>query len=79
MDKKEVLKKSLLVGVGLAAHAQEKANKLVNELLKKGHINKSEGKKLVSKVAVEAKKSGERIAKVCETELKKVLKTAKMK
>lgn len=75
MKKEQIAKKSLLLGVGLAAHAKSKMDKLVSELVKKGHINTKEGKQLVSKVAREAEMSGKRVAKVIETELKRVLRT----
>lgn len=81
MAKKEQLrnlvKKGLLVGVGVAAYAREKAEKLVKELVKKEGLSKAEGKKLVRNIYQEADKSRKRIASAVETELKKLLKTAK--
>ena len=79
VNKKEVLRKSLLVGVGVATYTKEKTDKLVSDLLKKEHISKSEGKKLVNSVVTEAQKSGKRVADVLETELKKVMRTMAMK
>ncbi|MFH1275604.1 MAG: hypothetical protein ABIH82_00670 [Candidatus Woesearchaeota archaeon] len=79
VNKKELMKKGLLVGVGVAAFAKEKTDKFVNELLKKGHINKAEGQRLVKSVVDEAHKSGKKVASVLETELKKVFKAAEMK
>ena len=49
-DHKEIMKKGLLIGVGLATIAQEKTQKLANELVRKGKINKTEGKKLVKNI-----------------------------
>jgi polyhydroxyalkanoate synthesis regulator phasin len=79
VKKKELIKKSLLVGAGLAAIAKDRADKLVKEMLKKGHINQAQGKKLVKSVVSEATKSGLRVAKVVETELGKVMNAAGVK
>ena len=40
-------KKLLYVGVGLAATATEKVEKTVNDLIEKGKVSDSEGKKIV--------------------------------
>ena len=69
-----MLRKSLLLGVGVASFAQDKAGKTVQELLKKGHISRAEGQKLVRKVVAEAQTSGKRIAGVMQSELNRVLK-----
>ncbi|MBI2151501.1 hypothetical protein HYU21_02120 [Candidatus Woesearchaeota archaeon] len=74
MKKEELLRKSLLLGVGVASFAQDKVGKTVQELLKKGHISRAEGQKLVRKVVAEAQTSGKRIAGVMQSELNRVLK-----
>ncbi len=74
MDKKQIMKRSLLIGVGLAAHAKSKAECLAKELVKKNHIKPDEGKKLVAKIYREAEASGKRVAKVLEAELNKTIK-----
>ena len=61
MVKKELLRKGLLLGIGVAAYAQEKAEQLAKDLVRKGHLNKAEGKKLVRAVYGEAQQSGKRI------------------
>jgi len=45
MKKRTTNKKSLLIGAGLVAYAKEKTEKFVKELVKKGDLNKAEGKK----------------------------------
>lgn len=70
---KHLVKKGLLIGVGLAAYAQEKAEKLVKELVKKEGLRKEEGKQLVRAIYQEADKSGKRITGVIESELKRLL------
>ena len=73
--KEQLLKKGLLLGAGIVAHAQDKTEKFVKELIKKGHINKTEGKKLAKKVYVEAEKSRKKITIFVEKDMKKLLKT----
>ena len=74
MKREEIVKKSLLVGVGLAAFAKEKSEKLVKDLIKKGHLNPQKGKKLVKNIYTEAELSGKKIASVLEKELIKWIK-----
>jgi polyhydroxyalkanoate synthesis regulator phasin len=76
-ENKKLVRKGLLVGVGIAAFAQEKAEKFVRELVKKEKINKTEGKKLVRTIYSEADKTRKKITSLVETELKKLLKTVK--
>ena len=79
MAKVDLMKKGVLIGVGLAAYAQEYAEKLAKELIKKGKINQKEGRKIVSKIKKEAEKHGKTVSKLAETELRKVLQTAECK
>lgn len=76
LKKEQLIKKSLLVGVGIAAYAQEKAEALVKELVKHGHINPNEGKKLVKTIYQEADTSRKRIIGVVEAELKRLFNIA---
>ncbi len=77
LKKEQIVKKSLLVGVGLAAHAKDKSEKLAKELMRKGHIDSKEGKKLIKNIYCEAERSSKRVAKVVESELVRVAKLAK--
>ena len=74
MVSKTMMKKSLLLGVGMAAFAQEAAEKVAKDLLKKGHVSKAEGKRLVRSVYREAEISGKRVGKVMQQELHRLLK-----
>lgn len=74
MNQKELLKKGLLVGVGVATYAQEKTQQVVKELAKQGYLNKAEGKKIVRNICVEAEKSGRRVASLLQKELNVILK-----
>jgi len=76
VNKKELVRKGFIVGAGIAAIAKEKTDKVVAEMLKKGHISQAEGKKLVRSVVSEAAKSGKRVAKVLESELSRMVKVA---
>ena len=64
MLKKEMIRKGLLIGVGVAAYAQEKTEKLTKELYRKNKLSKTEGKKLVRKIYLEAEKSKKVISKI---------------
>ncbi|MBU0457032.1 MAG: hypothetical protein ABH824_06270 [Nanoarchaeota archaeon] len=75
VKKEQLIKQSLLIGVGMAAFAQEKFEKLAKELIRKGNLNKTEGKKLVKKIYQETEKTGKNISSVIESELKRLLKT----
>ncbi len=79
MAKVDLMKKGVLIGVGLAAYAQEHAEKLAKELIKRGKINQKEGKKMVLKIKKEAEKHGKTVSKLAETELRKVLQAAECK
>ena len=76
VNKKELVRKGFIVGAGIAAIAKEKTDKVVAEMLKKGHISQAEGKKLVRSVVAEAVVSGKRVAKVLESELSRMVKVA---
>ncbi len=76
MNQKELLKKGLLVGVGVAAYAQEKTQQVVKELAKQGYLNKAEGKKIVRNICMEAERSGRRVASLLQKELNTILKAA---
>ena len=72
--KKELMKKGLLIGIGLAAYARDHANKFAKELVKKGHINEKEGKRMVKGIYNEADRSRKNISKLVEKEINKLVK-----
>jgi len=74
---RQLVRNCLLVGVGVAAFAREKAEKAVKGLVKKEKLSKTEGKKLVRAIYQEADKSRKRITSIVERELKKVIKPSK--
>jgi polyhydroxyalkanoate synthesis regulator phasin len=74
MKKEQLIKKGLLVGVGIAAYIQEKTEKFARELVKKGHLDREEGKRLVKSIYQEADNSRKKLGKIVESELKKLIK-----
>ena len=79
VEDSQVIKKSLLIGAGMAAYAQERTEKLAKELIRKGKANKAEGKKLVKTVYQEAEKSRKKVTSVIEKEVMRLLKVAEKK
>tara|TARA_Y100000310_G_C20672193_1_gene810883 strand:+ start:1839 stop:2132 length:294 start_codon:yes stop_codon:yes gene_type:complete len=76
---KDLMKKGVLIGVGLAAYAQEHAEKLAKELIKKHKVTKKEGKAMVMKIKREAEKHGKKVSRMAESEVKRILKAAEVK
>jgi len=79
MKRIDLMKKGVLIGVGLAAYAQEHAEKLAKELIKKHKVTQKEGKAMVRKIKREAEKHSKRVSKVAEAEVKRILKAAESK
>ena len=79
MKTEQMVKKGLLVGMGLASFAKTKAEQAVKELVKKGNLSPAEGKKAVRKICLEAEKSGRKVAGVMQSELKRLVKVVNEK
>ncbi|GEM_PF-6560479 len=79
MKTEQMIKKGLLLGVGLASFAKTKAEQAVKELVKKGNLSPAEGKKAVRKICLEAEKSGKKVAGVMQLELKRLVKVINQK
>lgn len=52
----DFIKKSMLLGLGIASLSKEKVEKLVDELIKKGEMAEKERPKVIDKLLKEAKK-----------------------
>ncbi|MDO9527988.1 MAG: phasin family protein [Syntrophales bacterium] len=50
------IKKTMLVGVGLAAVTREKIEEIIGELVKKGELSEKEGKVMVDELVEKSKK-----------------------
>jgi len=54
---KELLKKSMLAGLGLVVVSKDKIEESIRELIEKGNISEQEGKKLVQEMIGNAEKA----------------------
>ena len=71
----DLLKKTMLTGVGLAGLTKDKIEKLARELAKKGKLSEEEGKKLVDDLS----KKSEKARKDLEAQIEKVVKNTMKK
>lgn len=79
MNYKKIVRQGALLGLGVAAYAKEEAEKLAKELLRGGHVNSKEGKKLVRAIYKEADTSRKNITRAVENELKRLVNAGKGK
>jgi polyhydroxyalkanoate synthesis regulator phasin len=73
-DVKEILRKTLLFGIGVGAITKEKADELVNEMKKKGYVDVEEGKKLVNDLLGQSLRAQKQIRSLIESQVKDALK-----
>ncbi|MBW1775327.1 MAG: polyhydroxyalkanoate synthesis regulator [Deltaproteobacteria bacterium] len=66
----DLIKKTMLTGVGLASLTKDKVEKLAKELAKKGKLSEEEGKKLVEDLS----KKSEKAKKDLEAQIEGVVK-----
>jgi len=62
----DFIKKSMLAGIGLAVLTKEKAEKTVDELIKKGELTKKEGKETIKELTEKSKEFKEDLTKKAE-------------
>lgn len=67
-----VVKSLLNLGLGVLAMTKEKAEEVVNELVKKGEVGQEEGKELISELI----EKGEKSKKEIENQIEKMVKNA---
>lgn len=70
-----VLKKVLMLGIGIGATTKKKIEELIKELEKKGEINAKEGKKITNDFLKKTKQQTEEIKKIIIFELNRKTKT----
>lgn len=70
MSKKELLKKSVLVAIGLGAITKSKVEGAVSRLKKAGYLNVAEGKKMAREVLAEVGKREKALKQLVEKRLK---------
>jgi len=68
----DFLRKAFNLGLGLVTVTKEKAEEIVNELIKKGEVSQEEGKKLVSELLEKGEKSRGEL----EAQIEKIVKGA---
>ena len=73
---KDILKKTILFGIGLGAITKEKAEDLANDMQKKGYLNVKEGKKLVNDILAESLRTQKKIRDSISKEVKSAMKSA---
>ena len=72
----DLIKKTMLAGVGLAAMTREKIEETIDELVKKGKLSEKEGKEIVEELIEKSKTAKkdleEKIEKIVTKSLKKL-------
>jgi polyhydroxyalkanoate synthesis regulator phasin len=69
----ELLEKTVMTAIGVAAITQKKAEDLVAELKDRYKLSEEEGKNLVDKIQCIAKESKEKVREMAEVEVQKVV------
>ncbi len=70
---KELVRKAFALGWGALALTREAAEKLVDELVKKGEMGREEARELVNDLLERGKKEREEVQKVIRQEMERVL------
>lgn len=68
----DLIHKIVYTGIGLAAMTEQKAQEIVNELVKKGEVSSEEGKTLTKELVDKARHHKEELKKTISEEVKKV-------
>lgn len=71
---KDLLKKGLTLGLGLAIVSKEQVEKVVDDLVKKGEVSKEESKELIDELRQKGENGEQEIKRVVREQLEKVLK-----
>ena len=69
----DIIKKTMLAGLGLMSMTKEKADKLVNTLVKEGEMSKTEGSKLAKELVKKVEENKTLLEKKVETSVKKIM------
>jgi len=70
----DLIKKTILTGLGLASLTKEKAERLVKDLIKEGEVSENEGSKFVKELLERAEDNKKAIEKQAEKTARGVLK-----
>ena len=69
----ELLEKTVMATIGVAAMTQKKAEELVAEMKDRFKLSEDEGKCLVERILTVAKENREKVMEMAEAEVKKVV------
>jgi poly(hydroxyalkanoate) granule-associated protein len=72
---KDFIRKSMLVGIGLATVTREKIEETINELIKKGEISEKEGKETIDELVEKSKEMKKDLTEKVEKMVSDTLKT----
>ena len=75
---KSLIKKSIVLGIGITALSKEKVEHFVKELRKEGDINAKEGRELVSFFVKESSKKREDLKKMVKSHVDDAIKKSKV-
>jgi polyhydroxyalkanoate synthesis regulator phasin len=70
----DLIKKTMLTGVGLAGLTKDKVERLAKELAKKGRLSEQEGKKLLDHLSKKSEKARKDLEAQIERVVKKTMK-----
>jgi polyhydroxyalkanoate synthesis regulator phasin len=71
--KKSHLEKGLLMGIGLLSMTREKAENMVNDLIKRGELEKDQGEKWVDQLTDRGKEERRAYRKIIRDEIKSAM------
>ena len=70
---KDLVKRALLLGIGIAAITEEKLREFVEELERKGELSRDEGKKLVKELLAERERQRRELEKRINEEVERAI------
>lgn len=77
MESQSLLKKTVLAGIGIYSLTKEKAQELMDDLVKKGELSQDEGPKFVKAIVQKAEEEMEFLRKTIDNRVQKTLDTLK--
>lgn len=70
---KNMIKKGLSLGLGLAVTSKEKAEIIVDELVKKGELNREESKEFIDQLLQKSEETQKELDKIINKNMKELL------
>lgn len=78
MEMKDVVKKSILLGMGILSYTDKEIEKAIHALEKSKHIKAGEGEKLIKDISAQVKKKKKELADYMREEIKKGVREARL-